>query len=82
MTRADVTFGELAIGDPFAWRDTPEIQHGPPGPEPLTKTSATRYDWSRGYGTAEPHYPVRRLPRCDHKFIDSQACVKCGWRPR
>ena len=19
--------------------------------------------------------------RCDHKFIDSKACVKCGWNP-
>jgi len=19
--------------------------------------------------------------RCDHKFIDSQACLKCGWIP-
>jgi len=24
--------------------------------------------------------PVRTL-RCDHKFIDSQMCVKCGWVP-
>lgn len=20
-------------------------------------------------------------PRCDHKFIDGTACVKCGWKP-
>ena len=55
------TFGRLAIGDRFEWRDTKEIQHGPPGPEPMTKTTATRYDWSRGYGTAESHYPVRKI---------------------
>jgi hypothetical protein len=25
---------------------------------------------------------VAGLPRaCDHKFIDSKNCVKCGWRP-
>ena len=23
----------------------------------------------------------RVASRCDHKFIDSVACVKCGWRP-
>jgi hypothetical protein len=58
--RPAVTFGELAIGDRFEWRDTADIQHGPPGPEPLRKATATRYEWSRGFGTAEPHYPVRR----------------------
>lgn len=59
------TFGALSIGDTFQWRDTAEIQHGPPGPEPLTKTSPTRYEWSKGYGTAESHYPVRRVRRRD-----------------
>ena len=61
----DSTFGALAIGDTFEWRDTAEIQHGPPGPEPMKKTSPTHYGWSRGVGTAEPHYPVRkiRIPR-------------------
>jgi len=57
------TFGALAIGASFTWRDTPAIQHGPPGPEPLRKASAVRYEWSRGYGTAEPHYPVWRRTR-------------------
>jgi len=55
------TFGALTIGDRFEWRDTAEIQHGPPGPEPMTKATATRYEWSRGYGIAEPHYPVRKV---------------------
>jgi len=55
------TFGALAVGDFFEWRDTVDIKSGPPGPEPLQKTSSTRYEWSRGFGTAEPHYPVRRL---------------------
>lgn len=59
------TFGALAIGDRFEWRDTPAIQSGPPGPEPMTKATATRYEWSRGYGTAEPHYPVRKIRRRD-----------------
>jgi hypothetical protein len=59
----DVTFGELAIGDTFEWRDTAAIQHGPNGPEPMTKTTATRYAWSRGYGSAKPHYPVRKIRR-------------------
>jgi len=63
-TRA-TTFGALAIGDVFWWRDTPEIQHGPRGPEPMRKTTTDRYEWSRGYGTAEPHDPVERarVPR-------------------
>lgn len=26
----------------------------------------------------EHPYPPKR---CDHKFIDSVACLKCGWRP-
>jgi len=43
MTRHDVTFGELAIGEAFAWRDTAEIQHGPPGPEPMTKVDDAHY---------------------------------------
>lgn len=58
----NTTFGALAIGDRFQWRDTDEIQHGGPGPE-MTKTAAKRYEWLKGYGTAEPHYPVRRLRR-------------------
>lgn len=57
------TFGALAIGDRFKWRDTAEIKSGPPGPEPMVKATATRYEWSRGYGTAEPHYPVRKVGR-------------------
>lgn len=61
------TFGDLAIGDRFRWRNTPAIQHGPEATlrtmAPLTKTTATRYEWSRGYGTAQPHYPVRKVRR-------------------
>jgi hypothetical protein len=45
------TFGDLAIGDAFHW---PFAR----GPEPMIKTSDTRYAWSRGYGTAEPYYRV------------------------
>lgn len=55
------TFGRLAIGDTFWWRDTKEIQHGPRGPEPMQKITAEKYQWSKGYGTAEPHYPVTRI---------------------
>jgi hypothetical protein len=66
MTR-NVTFGELAIGDVFWWRDTAEIKSGPRGHEPMRKASATRYEWSRGYGTAEPHYPVQRIRHTDLK---------------
>lgn len=63
MSRSgDTTFGALAIGDTFEWRDTAEIQHGQPGPEPMKKATTTRYEWSRGYGEAEPHYPVRKVP--------------------
>jgi hypothetical protein len=60
--RRGVTFGDLAIGDAFTWRDTAAIQHGRPGP-PLRKATATRYEWARGYGLAEAHYPVRRIRR-------------------
>lgn len=28
-------------------------------------------------GEGEP----RRPKGCDHKFVDSTACLKCGWRP-
>lgn len=58
-----MTFGDLAIGDAFWWRDTAAIQHGPRGPEPMTKVTATRYEWSRGFSTAEPHYPVQKIRR-------------------
>jgi hypothetical protein len=51
------TFGQLAIGDRFWWRDTKAIQHGPRGSEPMTKATATRYEWAKGSGTAAPHYP-------------------------
>jgi len=61
INRRDTTFGALSIGDTFEWRDTAEIQSGPPGPEPMRKATATRYEWSRGYGEAEPHYPVRKI---------------------
>jgi hypothetical protein len=60
--RRDLTFGDLAIGDTFTWRNTAAIQHGPPG-APMTKATATRYEWPRGYGLAESHYPVRRIRR-------------------
>ncbi len=23
-----------------------------------------------------------RTPDCDHKFVDSNRCLKCGWTPR
>jgi hypothetical protein len=61
--RRGLTFGDLAIGELFEWRDTKEIQSGPPGPEPMVKATAIRYEWSKGYGTAEAHYPVRRERR-------------------
>lgn len=52
---AGLTFGELAIGEPFEW--APPI---PRGGEPLRKLSATEYGWSRGHGIAEPYYRVQR----------------------
>jgi hypothetical protein len=63
MSGRHLTFGDLAIGELFEWRDTKEIQSGPPGPEPMVKATAIRYEWSKGYGTAEAHYPVRRVRR-------------------
>jgi hypothetical protein len=50
-----LTFGELAVGEAFRW-----AAPLPAGPEALRKTSATRYEWSRGYGTAEDYYRVER----------------------
>jgi hypothetical protein len=49
-----VTFGELAIGDLFWWT----ARDGGRGPEPMRKTTAARYEWSRGFGTVEAHVPV------------------------
>jgi hypothetical protein len=51
------TFGELAIGECFEW--PPPIPRAQSG-EPLVKTSAVRYAWSRGSGTAEACYRVER----------------------
>jgi hypothetical protein len=48
MTR-NTTFGELAIGDTFEWRDTKAIQSGPPGPEPMVKGTATGYYCGPGF---------------------------------
>lgn len=54
------TFGELAIGECFEWAaPIPCARSG----EPLVKTSAVRYEWSRGFGTAEDFYRVERWPR-------------------
>lgn len=50
-----LTFGELAIGDAFHW--PPPI---PRGPEPMVKSADDRYQWSKGYGTAEAFYRVER----------------------
>lgn len=50
-----LTFGELAIGESFYW--PPPI---PRGPEPMVKSGDDRYEWSRGYGTAESFYRVER----------------------
>mgnify|MGYP001582264739 CR=1 FL=1 len=49
------TFGELAIGECFDWAPPLRL-----GREPLVKTSATRYEWSRGTGTAEDFHRVER----------------------
>ncbi len=27
------------------------------------------------------HFPELEQKRCDHKFVDSGHCLKCGWRP-
>jgi hypothetical protein len=52
------TFGELAIGECFEWPPPlPRANNG----EPRVKTSETRYEWSRGYGTAEAFYRVERI---------------------
>jgi hypothetical protein len=53
-----LTFGELAIGELFDWPSPISV-----GREPIVKASETRYEWSRGYGTAEPFYRVERWPR-------------------
>ena len=53
-----LTFGELAIGELFEW-----AKPIPVGTEPIAKASATRYEWSGGYGTAEAYYRVERWPR-------------------
>jgi hypothetical protein len=47
------TFGELAIGECFYW--PPPILRGP---EPMVKSGDDRYQWSRGYGTADACYRV------------------------
>lgn len=26
-------------------------------------------------------YYKQKVPRCDHKFVDSNFCLKCGWNP-
>lgn len=26
-------------------------------------------------------YYKQKVPRCDHKFVDSKVCLKCGWNP-
>jgi hypothetical protein len=55
-----LTFGELAIGECFDWpAPIPVADSG----EPLIKTSAGQYEWSRGCGTAEAFYRVERWPR-------------------
>jgi hypothetical protein len=61
---AGPTFGELAIGELF-YHAKPVKQmpgaHWPPPRGPLmTKASATRYQWDRGYGHAEDYYRVER----------------------
>jgi hypothetical protein len=48
-----LTFGQLAIGECFEW--PPPL---PRGSEPMVKTAADRYAWSRGQGTAESFYRV------------------------
>jgi len=79
--KSATTFGDLAIGDTFEWLDTKEIQHGPPGGpitkvddqhyEFLIHGSrAGDGKWPDGTpkkarGTAEPHYPVRKIRRRD-----------------
>lgn len=53
-----LTFGALAIGELFDWPAPISV-----GREPIVKASETRYEWSRGYGTAESFYRVERWPR-------------------
>jgi len=53
-----LTFGELAIGELFDWPAPLPV-----GPEPLVKATAMRYEWTRGYGFAEPFDRVERWPR-------------------
>lgn len=51
-----LTFGELAIGELFDW-----AAPIPRGPEPLVKTAADQYAWSRGTGRADAFYRVERV---------------------
>lgn len=53
-----LVWSDLEIGALFEW-PAPI----PRGPEPMRKTSEVRYDWSRGYGSAEAFYRVERWPR-------------------
>jgi len=53
-----LTFGELAIGECFTWPAGPGKI--PRGTEPIVKTAENRYEWSRGFGTAEDFYRVER----------------------
>ena len=25
---------------------------------------------------------MRMTSKCDHKFVDSKVCIKCGWSPK
>lgn len=32
-------------------------------------------------GSATPEYWYKQKKQCNHKFIDSKHCLKCGWEP-
>ncbi len=35
----------------------------------------------RSKGEAQVTKAIEAPKRCDHKFVDSKVCLKCGWRP-
>jgi hypothetical protein len=41
----------------------------------LERLTSERDEWHR------LHQNAQAALRCDHKFVDSRLCLKCGWTP-
>jgi hypothetical protein len=37
--------------------------------------------WDKAAQTIRSVMPPTHVPKCDHKFVDSKHCLKCGWVP-